>query len=85
MKKYLLTLLFAPLITSAQNWSLFNSVERFNYRLDDDNFITTTILLTRLDNDQQIKSVDISKLPDGIYIIELKCGTESHHRTLVKQ
>jgi hypothetical protein len=45
MKKPLLILFFIPLFTSAQNWSIFNSAEKFNYRLDGDNVITATILV----------------------------------------
>ena len=44
MKKTILVLFFIPLFSSAQNWSLFNSAEKFNYRLDGDNVITATAL-----------------------------------------
>jgi len=47
MKKTLLTcsVFIFCFHAHSQNWSVINSVERFNYRLDSDNIITSTILV----------------------------------------
>ncbi len=44
MKKYLLFnfIIFCSVV-NAQNWSIINSTEKFNFRLDGDNIISTTI------------------------------------------
>jgi len=66
MKKPLLILFFTPLFSFAQDWSLFNSSEKFNYRLDGDNVITSTIL---------VDSVQLNGSDSIFFLNRIMCDT----------